>query len=440
MLQASHVGGAEHDSKCFSTTGDEPALGSIETMELIHQRCAGLDVHKKNVVVCVRIASEQGVVLQVETFATDTRDLLRLGEWLFEHQIEHAVMESTGVYWKPVWHVLQSFVELTLANAQEVKNLPGRKSDVKDAQWLAELLAHGLLRRSFVPERAIERVRDLTRTRKQMVGEVTRHAQRIDKQLQGCNIKLKSVLSKTLSKSGRAMLRAMISGEADPKVLADLAMGTARKKRAELERALDGFVDDHHRFLLEQHLDTVEHLEKVIKSIEAKIVEALGPFADEATRLETMPGSSKTAASIIIGEIGTDMSRFPTAAQLVSWAGLCPRLDSSAGKSRSTRIRRGNRFLKTAMVQAAWSAIRAGGYLRARFHRICRRAGRNKALVAVARTMLVAVFHMLERGEDYRDLGETHLQKRDRERSIRSLTRRLEQLGMVVELRPLEAG
>lgn len=408
-------------------------------MELIHKRCAGLDVHKKNVVACVRIASEQGVTLEVKTFATNTRGLLQLGDWLFEHEIKHAVMESTGVYWKPVWHVLESFVELTLANAQEVKNLPGRKSDVKDAQWLAELLAHGLLRRSFVPERAIERIRDLTRTRKQMVGEVTRHAQRIDKQLQGCNIKLKSVLSKTLSKSGRAMLRAIIGGENNPKVLANLAKGTARNKRAELELALDGFVDDHHRFLLQQHLDTVEHLETVIKSIEAKIDEALRPFEEAAATLETMPGIGRTAASIIIGEIGTDMSRFPTAQQLVSWAGLCPRLDSSAGKSRSTRLRRGNRFLKTAMVQAAWSAIRAGGYLRARFHRVCRRAGKNKALVAVARTMLVAIFHMLDRSEEYRDLGDTHLQQRDRERTIRSLTRRLTQLGVAVELRPLEA-
>ena len=404
-------------------------------MELIHERCAGLDVHKLTVVACVRVAEAGKVRREVKTFSTTTKGLLKLGDWLFEHEITHAVMESTGVYWKPVWHVLESFVDLSLANAKEVKKLPGRKSDVSDSQWLADLLAHGLLRRSFVPERRVEELRELTRTRKQTVRDITRHAQRIDKLLQGANIKMRSVLSEVLGKSGKAILRAMVEGENDPDKLANLAKGSARRKKAELAEALDGFVDDHHRFLLRQHLDAAEHMQGMVDAIEKRIDEVLRPFAGAAAHLETIPGVSETAARVIIAEIGADMTRFPTAGELVSWAGLCPQLDESAGKKRSRKIRKGNPWLKTTLVQCAWVSIRSSGYLKSRYHRVRSRAGKMKAIVAVARTLLVAIYHMLRDGQDYRDLGEAFLEQRDRERIARSLTRRLERLGYEVDLR-----
>lgn len=410
-------------------------------MELLHARCAGLDVHKDTVVACARIASRKRTRRVVETFPTTTEGLLRLGDWLDEHEVTHAVMESTGVYWKPVWHVLEATVELTLANANEVKNLPGRKSDVNDAQWLADLLAHGLLKRSFVPGREVEELRQLTRTRKQMVREATRHAQRIDKILQDANIKMRSVLTKVLGKSGRAILKAMIEGESDPKKLAALAKGRARRKQAQLEKALRGFVNDHHRFLLRTELNLVEALEKSIAQLEARIDEVLRPFAElEAELLVTMPGISHTAARVILGEIGPDMSRFPAAKHLVSWAGLCPRSDESAGKRRSTKIRKGNPWLKTTLIQCAWAAIRSPGYLKSKFYRIRSRAGAMKAIVAVAREMLVAIYHMLTNKQPYRDLGADFFARRDRERLKESLTRRLENLGFEVDVRPLAAA
>lgn len=404
-------------------------------MELINKRCAGLDVHKDTVVVCARLVEGEKVHREVETFPTTTKGLLRLGEWLLDRAVTHAVMESTGVYWKPVWQVLESFVDLSLANATEVKNLPGRKSDVCDAQWLADLLAHGLLRRSFVPERPNEELRELTRTRKQTVREIATHAQRIEKLLQGANIKLRSVLTKVLGASGRAILRAMIDGETEPKKLAGLARGRARKKLSELQEALDGFVTDHHRFLLRQHLDAVDHLEKMVAAIEDRIDVVLRPFVEAAALLETIPGISATAARVIIAEVGADMSRFPDAGHLVSWAGLCPRLDESAGKKRSTKIRQGNPWLKTTLVQCAWAAVRTRSYFRARYHRVRSRAGKMKAIIAVARAILTAAYHMLSTGQPYRDLGETHLDQRNRARAARTLTRRLERLGYQVDLR-----
>jgi transposase len=405
-------------------------------MELIHERCAGLDVHKETVVACVRVAVGKKAEREVETFSTTTAGLLRLGDWLMERRVTHAVMESSGVYWKPVWHVLESFVELSLVNAAEVKNLPGRKSDVSDAQWLADLLAHGLLRRSFVPDKRLEELRVLTRTRKQTVQEVARHAQRIDKLLQDANIKLRSVLSKVLGKSGRAILRAMVDGESDPKALARLAKGKARNKEAQLVEALDGFIDDHHRFLLRQHLDAAEHLEGMIEAIEKRIDEVIAPFEWAVELLTTMPGISRTTACIFVAEVGADMGRFPSAGHLVSWVGLCPRLDESAGKHRSTKIRKGNAWLKTALVQCAWAAIRSPGYLRTRYHRVRSRAGKMKAIIAVARKMVAAAYHMLSAREPYRDLGESFLDERDRDRVARSLTRRLARLGYDIELRP----
>ena len=407
-------------------------------MELLHKRCAGLDVHKDTVVACARLVSRKRTRRLVETFSTTTEGLLELGDWLAEHEVTHAVMESTGVYWKPVWHVLEGDVELTLANANEVKNLPGRKSDVNDAQWLADLLAHGLLKRSFVPEREVEELRQLTRTRKQLVREATRHAQRIDKILQDANIKMRSVLSKVLGESGRAILKAMIDGEDDPRKLATLAKGRAKKKRPKLEKALRGFVSDHHRFMLQTELNLVEALEKSIAELEKRIDEVLLPFAErEAELLETIPGISRTAARVLLAEIGKDMSRFPDAGHLVSWAGLCPRSDESAGKRRSTKIRKGNPWLEMTLVQCAWAAIRKPSYLKSKYHRICRRAGKMKAIIAVAHAMLVAVYHMLSNQQAYRELGADFFERRDREQIREQLTRRLEKLGYEVELWPI---
>lgn len=407
-------------------------------MELLHKKYAGLDVHKDTVVACARVASRTRTRRMVETFSTTTEGLLALGDWLGEQEVTHAVMESTGVYWKPVWHVLEATVELTLANANEVKNLPGRKSDINDAQWLADLLAHGMLKRSFVPEREVEELRQLTRTRKQLVREKARHTQRIDKILQDANIKMRSVLSKVLGASGRAILKAMIEGESDPKKLAGLAKGRARSKRAKLEEALRGFINDHHRFLLRLELDLVETHEKSIKELEKRIDEVLRPFAEEEAKLlESVPGISSTAARVILAEIGKDMSRFPDAGHLVSWAGLCPRSDESAGKRRSTKIRKGNPWLKPLLIQCAWAAIRSPSYLKSKYHRICRRAGKMKAIVAVAHAMLVAIYHMLSNKQAYRDLGADYFQKRDKKRLKESLTRRLENLGFEVEVRPL---
>lgn len=411
-------------------------------MELLHKRCAGLDVHKTNVVACVRLVSRKRTRRKIETFSTTTEGLLQLGDWLAEHEVTHAVMESTGVYWKPVWHVLEGSVGLTLANANEVRSLPGRKSDVQDSQWLADLLAHGLLKRSFVPEREVDELRQLTRTRKQFVRERTAHTQRIDKILQDANIKLRSVLSEVLGKSGRAILEAMIEEkEDDPKKLAELALGSARKKRAQLEKALRGFVRDHHRFMLRQELNLIDALDKSIAAIESQIDEVLLPFAEEeAELLQSMPGLGKAAARVIIAEIGTDMSRFPHAGHLVSWAGLCPRSDESAGKHRSTRIRKGNTWLKTTLVQCAWSAIRREGYLRSKFYRLRARGGPMKAIVAVAHSMLVAIYHMLTSKSVYRDLGADFFERRDRQRLTDKHKRRLEKLGWEVDLRESSAA
>ena len=407
-------------------------------MELLHKRCAGLDVHKDTVVACVRLTSRKRTRRKLETFSTTTEGLLALGDWLTEHEVTHAVMESTGVYWKPVWHVLSGDIELTLANANEVKNLPGRKSDASDAQWLADLLAHGLLKRSFVPEREVEELRQLTRTRKQLVREATRHTQRIDKILQDANIKLRSVLTRVLGETGRAILKKMIDGEEDPKVLAGLAKGTAKRKIPQLEKALRGFVNDHHRFMLRTELDLVETLEKSISKLEARIDEVLLPFAGkEAELLVSMPGISHMAARVVIAEIGKDMSQFPTAGHLVSWAGLCPRSDESAGKKRSTKIRKGNAWLKTTLVQCAWAAIRNNGYLKAKYHRVRAKAGKMKAIIAVAREMLVAIYHMISKRQTYKDLGADYFEKRDRLRLLSKLTRRIERLGFEVQLTPL---
>lgn len=398
-------------------------------MEVLYPRCAGLDVHKDVVVACVRCVSPPAHH-ETRSFATTTSGLLALADWLGEHGCTHVAMEATGVYWRPVWHVLEGGVELVLANAQHIKNVPGRKTDVNDAMWIADLLAHGLIRSSFVPPAAIQELRDLTRTRKQLVREISQHSLRIQKVLEDANIKLASVLSDVLGVSGRAMLGAIVEGESDPEALAQLAQGTARRKHDYLVEALRGRITPHHRAMLKLHLDLIAALEHALDEIDAAVGKALVPIHQRARLLTTMPGISDLVAQVIVAEIGVDMTRFPTAGHLVSWAGLCPRNDESAGKRRSTRLRKSGTWLKTTLVTAAWAAVRVkASYLHAQFNRIKARRGAKKAIIAVAASMLTAAYFMLRDGLVYRDLGPNHLDRRHRENAIRRLLRRLSDLG-----------
>lgn len=404
-------------------------------MEIVHARCAGLDVHARRISACARLITERGVTREVCSFGTSTRELQQMAAWLESKGCTHVAMESTGVYWKPVWHVLEGRFELVLANATQVRNMPGRKSDVNDATWIAELLAHGLIRSSFVPPAPIQEMRDLTRTRKQLVREIARHTLRIQKTLEDANIKLTSVVSNVLGMSGRAILTALVQGESDPEHLADLTKGRLKASREQIMEALRGNVTDHHRFMIKLHLDQIEQLEQAVRDVEARA--SAGPFRAAIELLSTIPGVSETTATVIVAEIGDDMSRFPTAGHLLSWAGLCPRLDESAGKRLSNRTRRGDRWLKTVLVQAAWPAsTKRNSYFRARFLRLKSRRGPKKAIVAIAASILTAAYHMLKTGAEYRDLGADHFDRLDRTRAADRLVRRLSALGYHVTLEP----
>lgn len=404
-------------------------------MEVVHERCAGLDVHQQTVVACARVVSAGKIQQEVKTFDTTTQGLLALCDWLTTHGCTHVAMESTGVYWKPVWHVLDTSFELILANATHIRNVPGRKTDVNDATWIADLLAHGLIRASFVPPTPVQELRDLTRTRKQLVREVAQHTQRIQKTLEDANVKITGVISNVLGTSGRKLLEGLIAGETDPERLVDLTTGRLRASRTQLVEALRGRVREHHRFLLKLHLGQIDALNAAVREVEARLGETLEPFQERAQLLTTMPGISDTAAHVIVSEIGVDMSRFPTSAHLISWAGLCPRSDESAGKRRSTRVRKGAPWLKTTLVQAAWAAVRTkSSYLRSQFLRLKSRRGPMKAIIAVAASMLTAAFYILKRGVPYADLGKDHFEHRDRKKLKLRLIKRLTDLGMEVEI------
>jgi transposase len=407
-------------------------------MKLIHERCAGLDVHKDTVVACARVQRQDP---EVRTFATTTSGLLALADWLAQNRCTHVVMESTGVYWKPVWHVLSDGeFALTLANAEHVRNVPGRKTDVKDAVWLADLLAHGLVSASFVPPAEIQELRDLTRTRRQLVRQRVQHVQRIQKTLEDANIKLESVISDVVGVSGRAMLEAIIEGETDPAILVTLAHRNLRADRAALLEALLGRVTTHHRFMLRTHLEQVDAANKTIATIDAEVERALEPFRGHVELLKTIPGVSDLVAWTILAEIGPDMSPFPSAANLLSWAGLCPQLKESAGKRKSTRLRKGAPWLKPVLVQTAWAAARKKDcYFRSQFARIKTRRGPKKAIIAVAASMLTAAYFMLRDGTAFHDLGANYFDRVDRPRTTKSLVRRLEKLGYYVELKEVAA-
>ena len=407
-------------------------------MEVIYRRCAGLDVHKQTVVACVRIAHDGALTQEVRTFATTTTGLLALVDWLDGYGVEQVAMEATGVYWKPVWHVLEGHFQLILANAAHVKNVPGRKTDVNDATWLADLLAHGLIRASFVPPAAVQELRTLTRTRKQFVRERGSHVQRIEKILEDANLKLGVELSDLLGQSGRAVLQAIIDGHTDPEFLLTRISHRVKATRAELREALRGHITVHHRFMLKLHLDHIDALDRAIAAIEQEVGAGLEPFRQAARLVSTIPGISSVASHVVVAEIGIDMSRFPTPAHLLSWACICPRNDESAGKRRSTRVRRGGKWLKTTLVQAAWAAVRVkGGYLQAQFHRLRARRGAKKAIIAVAASMLTAIWHMLRDGTAWHDLGAAHFDRADAKKAATRLIRRLQQIGYAVQITPV---
>jgi transposase len=411
-------------------------------MDTLYPRCAGIDVHKSNVVVCVRCCDRPGKVIEeIRTFATMTADLLALSDWLVEQRISHVAMESTGVYWKPVFNILEGRFQVILVNAEHIKQVPGRKTDVKDCAWIAQLLQHGLLKASFIPPEPIRELRDLTRQRTQLIGERASAANRIQKVLEDANIKLASVATDVLGVSGRDMLEALIAGQTDPEQLADLARKRLREKIPALERALQGRVTDHHRFLLRMHLDHVTHLEELIGRLSHRVEELMAPFAQAQERLETIPGISQRVAETVMAEIGSNPEQFPTAGHLASWAGMCSGNNESAGKRRSGRTTKGNRWLKRILVQAAWAASHTKGtYLAAQYRRLAKRRGRKRALVALGHTLLVIIYHVLRRETTYVELGPDFLDRLEPERLTRQLVKRLQALGHKVILEPSPAA
>jgi transposase len=376
-------------------------------MDVFHACCAGLDVHKRTVVACVRRVDPAGKVSKaIKTFATMTRDLLSLSDWLAAQGVTVAAMESTGTYWKPVFNILEPRLEVVLVNAHHIKQVPGRKTDVKDSEWIAQLLQHGLLRPSFIPPRPTRELRDLTRQRTRLIGEKAAVANRVQKVLEDANVKLGSVASDVLGVSGRAMIEAIIRGEYDPVKLADLARRRLRGKIPQLQVALQGSVTEHHRFLLRTLMDHLTQLEGLIRRYDERIEEALVPFAGPVGRLTSIPGVNLRVAEVVLAEIGHDMGRFPTAGHLSSWAGLCSGNDQSAGKRRSGRTTDGNRWLRAALVQAAWAAYRARGtHLSRKFRRVAGSRGKKRAAVAVAHAILVIIYHLLKEGTTYQEVA-----------------------------------
>ena len=407
-------------------------------MDILHRCCAGLDIHKKTVVACVRRIDAAGHAHQeIRTFGTMTCDLLALSDWLAEQGVEHVALESTGAYWKPVFNILEGRFGVMLVNARHIKQVPGRKTDVRDCAWIAQLLQHGLLRASFVPPPPIRELRDLTRPRAQLVAEKATAANRVQKVLEDANIKLASVATDVLGVSGRDMLRALIAGETDPVALAELARGRLHAKIPQLQLALRGRVTEHRRFLLQPYLEHVDHLEGLMRRLSGRVEEVLAPQAGTVDRLKTIPGVSDRLAEVLVAELGTDMSPFPSADHLASWAGMCPGLDQSAGKRRSGRVPMGNRWLKQVLVQAGWAASHTKGtYLSAQYHRLAQRRGRKRAVVALGHTLLVIVYHVLRRGGEYQELGAGYLDALASDRLTRQLVRRLEKLGHKVTLEP----
>ena len=406
-------------------------------MDVVHARCAGLDVHKATVVGCVRVpgARREERRAETKTFATTLRGLRELLAWLIAHGVTQVAMESTGVYWRPVYAVLEGAVTLVLVNARHVKMVPGRKTDIRDCEWLAQLLECGLLRASFVPPRPVRDLRDLTRLRKTLIRERGHHVNRIEKTLELAQLKLSSVVTDLLGKTGRAILTALIAGIDDPHQLAELAQGLLRKKRAALREALVGGLTPHYAFLLAQHLTLIEALDAHIATLDTRIEEAMAPFAEAAALLQTMPGVAARAAQAMLAETGVDMAPFPTAGHFASWARLCPGNHESAGKRQPTTTGKGATWLRATLQEVAWAAVRTKkSYYRALYHRLKGRGGPKKAIVGVQHAMVVALWHMLKRRVPHHDLGADYFDRLHTERIRRHHVRRLEKLGYNVVL------
>ncbi|MCX5971839.1 MAG: IS110 family transposase [Coprothermobacterota bacterium] len=407
-------------------------------MEVVHPNCCGLDVHKKTVVACLITTPPGGrPSKEIRTFGTMTGDLLDLKRWLEQAGCTDAAMESTGVYWKPIFNVLEGAFGLLVVNAQHLKAVPGRKTDVKDAEWIADLLRHGLLQGSFIPAAWQRELRDLTRYRTTLVEERARTIARLQKVLEDTNLKLASVATDITGKSARAMLAALLHGESDPARLAELACGRMREKRSQLEKALHGNLKPHHRFLLADILEHLDYLENAVERTSREIEERMRPFAEALARLDTIKGISRRIAEIWVAEVGPEVSRFSTVAQLASWAGICPGNAESAGKHKSGKIRRGNPWLMKALVEAAHAAGHSkDSYLSAQYHRLSARRGKRRAIIAVAHSILVIAYCLLKRKDVYQDLGGNYFDQRDSQAVRKRLVGRLEQLGFQVTLAP----
>lgn len=404
-------------------------------MEVLYTPCCGLDVHKKTVVACLlRAGDDGGLKKELRTFGTTTGALRELAAWLAAAGCKHVAMESTGPYWKPVYNILEDDFELLVVNAQHLKMVPGRKSDAKDAEWIADCHRHGLLRGSHIPGRQERELRELTRYRTALVRERAAEVNRVQKLLEGANIKLASVASNVLGVSGRAMLQAMVAGVDDGPTLASLARGRLREKQGDLEAALVGLIGPHQRSLLRRQLRRIDELDRDIEELGEEVQERLRPLAEEQALLETIPGVGRRLAETILTEVGGTISRFPTPGHLASWAGLCPGINQSAGKNRSGRTRRGSLWLRTALVQAAHAAGRSRTYLGALYQRLRARIGAPKAAIAVAHTILRIAWHLLTQRQPFKDLGHDYFLRQDRERHARNLTRRLQRLGYSVAL------
>lgn len=402
-------------------------------MKVVYERCCGLDVHKKTVVACAITPEGQ----EVRTFGTMTNDLLQLADWLAGKGVTHVAMESTGVYWKPVYNLLEGLgMTLLVVNAHHIKAVPGRKTDVKDAEWIADLLRHGLVRGSHIPDRPQRELQELVRYRKGLIQQRAQVINRIQKVLEGANIKLSSVARDVVGVSGRAMLEAMVAGEGDALTLASLARGRLRRKQGDLEEALRGLVGPHQRFLLQSQLRHLDFLDQEIVHLSEEIAQRMRPFEDALQRLDTIPGVGRRAAEQVLAEIGPDIRRFPTAAHLASWARVCPGNNESAGKRKSGRTGSGNRWLREALLEAAWAAARSRHtYLSAQYHRLAARRGTKRAIVAVAHTILVIIHHLLEEDTVYRELGGNYFDERQREATVRRSVKRIERLGYTVTLK-----
>lgn len=411
-------------------------------MQVVNERCCGLDIHKRSVVACIIVpGSDKQPQKEIRTFGTMTDDLLSLSDWLLSNGVAHVAMESTGVFWKPIYNLLEGSFELLLANAAHIKAVPGRKTDVRDCEWIADLLRHGLLAGSFVPDRSQRELRELTRYRTQLIRERSSQVNRLQKTLEGANIKLANVATDIMGVSGRQILRALVEGSTDEQGMAELAKGRMRDKIPQLQAALRGSFGAHQRFMLAHQLALIEVLDSSIEGLSREIEKRMLPFQWALDLLVTIRGVGQRTAEVIISEIGVDMERFPTYRHLASWAGMCPGNNESAGKRKSGRTRKGNVWLRTALVEAAQAAGRSKeSYLSAQYHRIARRGGSNKAAVAVGHSILVIAYKMLMNRTTYQELGGNYFDERDRQARERRLVHSLERLGYRVSLEPLPSA